>query len=172
MFGRHMADFCRSYALPDPYFAADLATLEWAIVLAIHAPTAPPLILEDFARIPIENWAATRFVPNPSLRLLSLAYPVNAYFVARQRGEKAVVPAAKAISVAVYRTGRTVWRVEMLRPMVMLVESLARGGTLGDSLSVAAAQLEGTPETEAGRTVTSWFRQAMSSGLFSGVRSD
>ena len=129
-FGRHMADFCRDYPLPDPHFAADLAALEWAIVLAIHAPTAPPLTSQDLARISIESWPEIRLVPNPSLGIHALGYPVNAYFSARQRGEVAAPPAARKSSVAVYRTEQSVWRLELTPPMVTLVESLSRGDTL------------------------------------------
>jgi len=169
-FGRHMADFCRVQPLPDPHFAADLASLEWAIVLAIHAPTAPPLTSEDLRGIPIESWAETRLVPNPSLGIHAFGYPVNAYFSALRRGEAVAPPEAHENSVAVYRTGRSVWRLELPPMMVTLVESLSRGETLGASLSHVAAQLEGMPEAEAARMVTTWFSHAVSSGLFSGVR--
>lgn len=166
-FGRHMADFCRVHALPDPVFAADLAALEWAVVLAIHAPTAPPLTAGDLARVSIQ--ADTRLVPNPSLGIHAFDYPVNAYFSARRRGEQVAPPAARKSSVAVYRTEQSVWRLELTPPMVTLVESLSRGETLGASLSVVAAQLEGEPEAEVARTVSTWFSHAVSSGMFSGV---
>lgn len=169
-FGRHMADFCRSYALPEPHFAADLASLEWAVVLAIHAPTAPPLSLEELARIPIESWPEARLLPNPSLALHTLDYPVNAYLTARQRGEAVAPPTPHVSSVAVYRTEQTVWRLELTPPMVMLVESLSGGETLGASLSLVAGALGDLPEADAARSVTVWFSQAVSSGLFSGVR--
>jgi hypothetical protein len=169
-FGRHMADFCRDYPLPDPHFAADLAALEWAIVLAIHAPTAPPLTSQELARISIESWPETRLVPNPSLGTHAFGYPVNAYFSARRRGEAAAPPAASKSSVAVYRTEQSVWRLELTPQMMTLVEALSRGETLGASISLVAAELEGVPEAEAARSVTIWFSQAVSSGLFSRVR--
>lgn len=169
-FGRHMADFCRVHPLPDPHFAADLAALEWAVVLAIHAPTAPPLTSEGLSRVAVEDWAETRLVPNPSLGIHTFGYPVNAYFSARRRGEAVAPPAARRTSVAVYRTERSVWRLELAPPMVTIVESLSRGETLGASLSLVAAQLEGEPEAEVARSVTRWFSHAVSSGLFSGVR--
>ena len=85
-FGRHLPSFCREHALPYPAFASALAILEWAIVLAIHAPTARALTSEDLGRIPLDRWPEARLVPNPSLRILTLAYPVNAYLSARRRG--------------------------------------------------------------------------------------
>lgn len=170
-FGRYMADFCRNHPLPEPDVAADLAALEWAVVLAIHAPSAPPLTAQDLARISIESWAEIRLVPNPSLRVLAFNYPVSAYLSARRRGEAAALPVARRCSVAIYRTEQSVWRLELTPPMATLVESLSRGETLGASLSLVAAQLDDVPEAQAAQNVTSWFSHAVSSGLFSGIRS-
>lgn len=170
-FGRHMAAVCRNHPLPDADFAADLAALEWAVVLAIHAPTAPPLTAQDLARVAIESWPEIRLVPNPSLGVHAFDYPVSAYLSARRRGEAAAVPAPRQCSVAVYRTEQSVWRLELSPSMVTLVASLSRGETLGDSLSLVAAQLDGVPEAEAAQNVTAWFSHAVSSGLFSGIRS-
>lgn len=170
-FGRHMADFCRNHPLSDPDFAADLAALEWAVVLAIHAPTAPPLTAEDLTRVAIESWPEIRLVPNPSLGVHAFDYPVNAYFSARRRGQAAAVPTARPCSVAVYRTEQSVWRLELTPPMATLVDSLSRGETLGASLSLVAAKLDGVPEVQAAQNVTAWFSHAVSSGLFSGIRS-
>jgi len=170
-FGRHMADFCRNHPVSVPDFAADLAALEWAVVLAIHAPTAPPLTAQDLARVSVESWPAIRLVPNPSLRVHSFDYSVNAYLSARRRGEEATLPALRHCSVAVYRGERSVWRLELTPPMAALIEALSGGETLGDSLSLVAAQLDGVPEAEAAQNVTTWFSHAISSGLFSGIRS-
>jgi hypothetical protein len=172
VFGRHMPEFCGSQALPEPMFAAALAALEWAIVTTIHAPTAPPLTAEGLARVPSERWPEARLSPNPSLRLLSLDYPVNAYLTASRRGAAPPRPDPAKSIIAVYRTERTVWRLELTEPMARLVESLARGDTLGTALSGVAAVLEGTTEKEAARMVTSWFRHAVASGLFAAVTTE
>jgi hypothetical protein len=170
-FGRHMADFCREQLLAERDFATDLAALEWAIVLAIHAPTAPPLTAQDLARISAESWPQIRLVPNPSLGVHAFDYPVSTYLTARRRGDEAAVPARRRCSVAVYRTEQSVWRLELAPPMVTLVEALSRGETLGASLELVASQLDGVSETEAAQNVTTWFSHAVSSGLFSGIES-
>jgi hypothetical protein len=170
-FGRHMAELCRKHRLSDPDFAADLAALEWAVVLAIHAPTAPPFTTQDLARISIESWPEIRLEPNPSLGVYAFDYPVSAYLTARRRGEAPALPVPRHCLVAVYRTEQSVWRLELTPPMATLVESLSHGDTLGASLSLVAAQLDGVPEAEAAQNVTTWFSHAVSSGLFSGIRS-
>src|SRR4029077_6366791 len=106
-FGRHMADFCRTEPLPEPGFVADLARLEWAFVRAIHAPTAGAIGFEDLSRVPSERWPGARFRVNPSLVILSLDYPANAYLQAYRQGKPIALPAARPTSVAVYRTGRS-----------------------------------------------------------------
>jgi len=169
VYGRHMAELCREEPLPEPGFAADLASLEWAIVLVIHAPTASVITEEDLARVPADAWADARLVANPSLRILHLEHPANAYLQAFRQGETPGVPSPAKTSVAVYRTGTTIWRMELTPAMVALFESLAGGETLAASLERVAPLLQGTDETEAAQRVMSWFRSGVSSGLFSDV---
>jgi hypothetical protein len=166
-FGRHMADFCRTSLTGSAGFAGDLAKLEWAVVLAIHAPTAAVLGTEELATVPLERWPEVRLVANPSLRILHFAYPVNAYFQAYRSGEAPSMPSEAVSSVAVYRTGRSIWRLPLTEAMVVLFESLASGTALGPSLALLEPLLLNDPE--AAPRVMGWFRQGVSSGLFSGI---
>jgi len=168
-FGRHMADFCRTEPLPEPGFAADLAALEWAIVLAIHAPTARTIGLEDLGQVPTARWPGARFRVNPSLRILHSAYPANAYLQAYRQGRPTRVPAAQPTSVAVYRTGLSIWRLELEPTLVTLIESLAKGATLEAGLAEVQALLQHEPEHEIARKVTHCFQHSVSSGLFSEI---
>ncbi|MET0791432.1 MAG: DNA-binding domain-containing protein, partial [Polyangiaceae bacterium] len=112
-FGRQMADFCRTQPLPVPGFAADLATLEWAIVLCIHARTAHAIDFADLSKVPPESWPGARFSLNPSLCILRLDYPVNSYLQGYRQRQSPTVPGPRPTAVAVYRTGRSVWRLEL-----------------------------------------------------------
>jgi hypothetical protein len=168
-FGRHMADFCRTEALPEPAFAADLAALEWAVVLGIHAPTAPSIGFEDLGKVPPERWPGARFTVNPSLRVLRFGYPVNAYLQAYRNEQSPTVPDLSKNAVAVYRTGRSVWRLELEPTMVTLIESLAVGATLEAALGEVQALLSELSEEDAARMVSHCFQHAVSSGLFSAV---
>lgn len=168
-FGRHMSDFCRTQPLPEPGFAADLATLEWAIVLGIHAPTAAAIGFEDLGKVPAERWPGARFSVNPSLRILRLAYPANAYLQGFRQGKTPAVPGPRPSIVAVYRTGRSVWRLEIEPTLVTLVEALAGGATLEAALGEVQASLAGVSEADAARMVSHCFQHSVSSGLFSAV---
>jgi putative DNA-binding protein len=168
-FGRHMAEFCATEPLPEPGFAADLATLEWAIVLAIHAPTANAIGFEDLSRVPSERWPSARFRVNPSLRILRLGFPVNAYLQAYRQGKPTPLPTAGPTRVAVYRTGRSVWRLELEATLVTLVEALAGGATLEAGLADVQASLQNEAEQEIANKISACFQHSVSSGLFSSI---
>jgi len=169
-FGQHMAEFCAGAALEQPQFAADLAKLEWAIVLCIHAPTSTVVGFEDLGRVPPERFPAARFSVNPSLRIVHLAYPANAYLQAYRQGQPSPLPpAVQPTSVAVYRTGRSVWRLELEPTMVTLVESLGNGATLEAGLAQVQASLLHLPEQEIAKKISHCFQHSVSSGLFSAI---
>ncbi|MEO8903937.1 MAG: DNA-binding domain-containing protein [Polyangiaceae bacterium] len=168
-FGRHMSEFCRTQELPSPVFCSDLAALEWAVVLGIHAPTAPSIGLPDLGQVPPERWPGARFSVNPSLNILRLEYPVNAYLQAFRNDLETTLPGPLANAVAVYRTGPSVWRLELELAMVTLVESLAGGATLETALSAVQASLSDRTEEQAAKIVTHCFQNSVSSGLFSAV---
>jgi hypothetical protein len=169
-YGRKMSEFCRTEPLPEPGFAADLAALEWAIVLSIHAPTASVLTLEALGQVPPERWPEARLEPNPSLAILRFEHPVNAYLQAYRQDAAPAACAPGANTVAVYRTGRSVWRLELSPALVTLVESLASGATLSDALTKVEPFLGDMSESQASSLVMGWFQTSVSSGLFSAIR--
>ena len=184
-FGRHMADVCRGGARalirePDrAAFAADLATLEWGIVEVIHAPSADPLTLEGLRDVPPEAWAVARLVPNTSVRLLRFDYPVNEYLQAYRDGSAPDCahapgdrashddwPAARPSMTVVYRSGPTIWRMDLTPAMYEVLAAFVAGETLGVSLARAESALAGVDPAEAQQRVTYWFREWVASGLF------
>jgi hypothetical protein len=167
-FGRHMSELCRSQPLPAPGFAADLATLEWAIVLCIHAPTASVIDLADVSKVPPERWPGARFTLNPTLRILHLAYPANSYLQDYRQRRSPTVSGPRSTVVAVYRTGRSVWRLELEPTLVTLLESLRGGATLEAALGEVQALLSEQNEAEAAKSIAYCFQHSVSSGLFSG----
>jgi hypothetical protein len=168
-FGRHMAEFCHSQALPTPHFAADLARLEWAIVLCIHAPTVLAIGLEDLSQVRDEQWPSARLSLNSSLRVLRLDYPVNAYLQAHRQGASPTPLEPRPMLLAVYRTGRSVWRLELEPTLATLVEALQGGATLAAALGQVQALLADKTEADAARLVSDCFRHSVSSGLFSAI---
>ncbi len=169
-YGARMPAFCRAEtALEAREFAADLATLEWAIVEVIHAPGAPPLTPEHLASIPPEAWGEARLETTPAFRLVRGAYPVNAFFQAFRDGESLTLPAAAPSATAVYRSGPTVWRMNLTAPMALLLERLVAGDVLESALEVAAAAMGDVPQDVVGQRLMAWFQGWVSGGVFTGI---
>jgi hypothetical protein len=169
VFGRLMAEHCRQSELAVAGFAADLAALEWAIVEAIHAPGGSVLVPQDLQSVEPEAWSEVRLLINPSLRVLSCGYPVNSYFQAHRTGNTPQIPGPNPSLVAVYRTGRSIWRLPLDPVMKDLLAAL-REQPLGAATAQVAAALTHLSEAEAGALITRWFTTAVSSGLFSGLQ--
>ena len=184
-FGKAMAQFCASHA-PEPFahrsFAIELARLEWAIVEVIHAEGVDPLTTGRLSAVAPESWAQARLVVTPALRLLRSSFPVNAYYQAVRAGgvERSAggadevahprVPSADPSAVVVYRNGATIWRMDLEDAAFDLLQALASGKSLGSALDETAGGLDGVGEEAAAQRVMGWFRDWVSSGLFSDVQ--
>jgi len=171
-FGRHLERFCRDEVLsPFPLrpFASDLAALEWAIVEVIHAPSSDPLTLDGLRDVPMGAWAEARLVPTSAFRLRSFENPVNGYFQAVREGRSPVVPSPQRSATVVYRSGPTVWRMDLTVPMFEVLSALVDGETLSMSLSRAEQGFGPIEEQQAAESVLGWFRDWVGSGLFARV---
>ena len=171
-FGRHMSAFCQLEAapsLPSPGFASELAALEWAIVEVIHAPSSEPLTLDGLRDLPMEAWPGARLVPNSAFRLLPFRFPVNAYLQSFRSGESPSLPQLGESATVVYRSGPTVWRMDLTPAMVDVLSALVEGETLEVSLGRAETKLGHLDEDEAAQRVLGWFRDWVGSGLFARV---
>jgi hypothetical protein len=172
-FGRHMARFCREEAAPFERreFAADLASLEWALVEVLHARVADRLSAEELAAIPVERWVEARLPPGGAVRLLRFDYPVNAFFQAFKL-ENAPSPEGftrNPSATAVYRTDMTLWRMDLTPAMAALLESLFAGRALGTALETLEVGLTAEDAAEAERNVMAWFREWVAAGFFARV---
>jgi hypothetical protein len=171
-FSRFMAEWIRSGAAPGlaaRELAADLAALEWAIVEVIHAPSSEPLTLEGLGQVPPDAWSTARLRANTAVRLLSFGFPVNTYFQAFRDDEDPSLPGPAPSATVVYRSGPTVWRMDLTEPMFAVLSALLGGEGLEASLERAAPGLAHVDEQEAAERVTSWFREWVGSGLFTGL---
>ena len=171
-FGRSMAEFCLLQAeeigVPRG-FATGLASLEWAIVEVIHAPGAEPLTLAGLAEVPIERWAGARLVATTAFRLMRFDYPVNAYFQAFRDGRTPKIPEPARSAAAVYRSGPTIWRMDLSESAFALLQAITSGQDLSTSLEEATEALSDISQDEAAGRVMAWFRDWVSSGLFACV---
>jgi hypothetical protein len=164
-----MGEMCRSEPVEADVplrFCADLAALEWAIVEVIHAPSSPPLTVEGLQHVPPDRWGDARLVANTALRCLRFDFPVNAYFQALRGGHAPPIPAPEDSATVVYRSGPTIWRMDLTAPMFEVLSGLLSGEPLGEALGRAEASLAHLDEQQTVERVMFWFREWVSSGLF------
>ena len=171
-FGRHMAAFCRTRPEPWAAFAAELATLEWALVEVLHAPVAAPLPPDVLAALPPERWPGVRLRASRALRVLRFAYPVDAYLQAFREGRSPALPAESPSATAVYRQRPRLWRQALSPPMAELLEALIAGRPLGEALAALERTLAragaGGPVV-AGPEIMQWFQAWVAAGFFAGL---
>ncbi|MBK8012401.1 MAG: putative DNA-binding domain-containing protein [Deltaproteobacteria bacterium] len=165
-FGAQFPEFLRTRAngRSDVRFAAELARLEWAVVEAIHAPESAALSAEALASVSAEAWPTLRLLPSSTLQRLMFDYPVNRYFQAYMNDDPIEIPAPEWSAVAVYRQDWRVYRMPLTRSMDNVLGAILRGQPLIEALSVLDAEDEVDPED-----VTTWFKEWMASGFFSGL---
>jgi hypothetical protein len=79
LYGADFADFLRHFPpAASLAYLPDVARLEWAVNLALHAPDAQALALDALAAVPPCDHDRVCFVPHPSLFTLSSEFPVDA----------------------------------------------------------------------------------------------
>jgi hypothetical protein len=164
-FGQNMPAFVRAHygeRAERGAFLSDLARLEWAIVLAIHAKSAESLRPEVLAAVPPEGWDALRLVPCPWYAWLDLDYPVDAYYQAFRDDLTPPLPAPRGSTTVVLRDGLAIRRIGVSSG----VRGLLRRLLWGEPLGVAMAELE--PDADPGEVQAS-FQTWTASGLFSAL---
>lgn len=154
-YGEAFPDFLESFVPARGLgYLPDVARLEWAVNVALHAPPTPALTGEVLRTIPETMQPGIRFVPHPSLTLLALHHPARAIWAAVLRDDdgraaalRAVDPAAPGEKLAVLlRDGEL--RMMRLSPSGYdLARALIGGEVLADALALidaaAAAPLLG-----------------------------
>lgn len=161
VFGRSMPAFLRR---KGEAFASDLATLEWAIVEAIHAAESTKMAPDALAKIAPSEWGEVALVASPSLTLHVFEHPVNAYYQAFQRDESPVVSAyldGGPERIAVYRRDMRIWRMTLSPGQYALLSPLVRGASLEEAFESDVGE-----EADIG----AWFQQWTAEGFFSATR--
>ena len=168
-FGRHFSRFLAEQPGLHPAWV-ELAKVEWAMTGVMHAPAPAPLDLSRIAALSPEEQARLVLLPSPTLRVLFLDYPLNAYLralseaIAPAGGLSPPPPSPGFEALAIYRQGDRIWRMALGPQTAKLLGALVSGEPLGAAL----AKLD---EGEAAEVdVMAWFQDWMASGFFSGFR--
>ena len=162
-FGRKMANFIQELDLDSGGFFSELTRLEWALVESLHAFAPEPISAQTLVSIPEQQLPNVRFVASDSLRIFGFEYPVNAYMQAFYEDQRPTIPDPESSSVAVVRSGYTIWRFDLNSAQATILSRLIRGEVLGAALDGIEASA-----TE----VQQWFSEWTKHGLFASLRYD
>ena len=155
--------------LPHQALCLDMARLELAYIEVFDAPDAPPLAPERLSAIPEEELLRARLVVAPSVRLLSVSFPVaDLRRALRAEGDEPVaIPEARSQELVVYRRDLRLWDTPVSVVAFAFLAGLARGMPLGLAAEVAATSPQA--EAELATNIGVWFREWTTKGLISDV---
>lgn len=159
----------RASWLPHQALCLDMARLELAYIEVFDAPDTLPLAPERLASIPEERFGEAQLVVAPSVRLLSVRYPVaDLRRQLRAESEAPVaIPDERPQELVVYRRDRRLWDMPVSSVAFAFLTGLAQGKPLGAAAELAAS----TPEREAelGAGIGAWLQEWTTKGLLSDV---
>ena len=129
-------------------YLADVARLEWAVNLALHAPFVPALTASALLGVPESQQPDLLFAPHPSLSLLALAHPAKAIWEAvladdaeaRASGLAAIDIAAAGDVLAVLRGSDGLTLLTMSPIAYGFACALTDGRSLADALDLVPAE--------------------------------
>ena len=162
--GRHLPDFLAAYPLTTRLpFLPDLAVLEWRVAEAFHAFHEPPAAAQDPAGWTDDDWARVRIHFQPSVSVVSSAWPVLDLWSARTQPRQTIdlQVTGRPQDVLVFRRDDLHVRCELLQaPQARLLSLLLQGQPLG----AACAALAKTPAADA-LPAAQWFAAWRQAGL-------
>jgi hypothetical protein len=146
----------------------DMTRLELAYIEVFDAPDTPPLAPERLSAIPEDTFAEARLVIAPSVRLLSVRYPV-ADLRRKLRTERDPVPIPEPSSqqLVVYRRDLKLWDMPLSRVAFAFLAGLASGKSLGGAAELAVTDAEAEAELTA--NIGAWLQEWTAKGLVSDV---
>jgi hypothetical protein len=154
--------------VPQRDLIVDVARLEAAMVAAFDGMPVASCERGDLARIPQERWADARFRMAAPFSLHAFAHPANAIVTAVLRAQPLSDLEPRSTWVAVYRKSYQVWRMDLSRPMYVLLRSLVNGDPFGAAIVCARDAFEGSSE-DLQRAIFGWLDEFVHEGFFHDV---
>jgi hypothetical protein len=154
-----------------PDFLIALATLELTFGEVFDGPGVegqPLLGVEQLQVLDAETWLASKLIPVPCLRLLTLRFPVNKYYRAARKKKEPAVPRPRPTYLAVTRRKFIVRHYEFPRLQHVLLSAFVSGQTVGDALQTTAAAA-GPWLSRLPGLLHNWFRNMTAEGFFHSI---
>ncbi len=157
--------------LPHRELCFDMARLELAYIEVFDAADSAPLAPERLAAVAEDRLGEARLRVAPSVRLLSLDYPV-ADLRRRLRGaaDPVAIPETSPHQLVVYRSELKLWDMRVSAVAAALLAAL----TEGQSLAAAAERAITSPaaEAELAGSIGAWLQEWTRKGLVCDVTLD
>ncbi|MFN0050975.1 MAG: DNA-binding domain-containing protein [Planctomycetales bacterium] len=172
---RPVAQSALEGALDWSDFLIDLARLERTVTEVFDGPGGEGgrlLDHERLAAVPSECWPGARLECVPSLRLLTLSFPVHDYFTAVRQGSEPRMPPREAAFMVVLRREYRVFRYPLTAVQFELLSGLSQGDTVGGAIERAGGVAGGISDERFASELQRWFSMWVADGFFRDVRFD
>ena len=133
-FPAFLARYEHAKALP---YLADVARLEWACHLSLHAAEAGAFDFVALAQVPPESYGAIRFTVSPSVQLVRSPHPVGAIWEANQAERDGTPNRRGGERLVVWRAPSGVRVRPLDEPTWTFLSVLAAGGALATAIDDA-----------------------------------
>ncbi len=143
-------------------YLGDLATLEWAILEAFDAVDATALEPAVLAGVAEEQWPELCFEVTPSLRLLTLNWPVGDVWQQTQRGEVPTEIEPAHTSLRVWRQDFRVFHRPMDPAETAALTAVARGAPFAE---VCADALDCSQGADSADHILHFLREWLADGV-------
>jgi hypothetical protein len=147
--------------------ALELLAYEQCFIDLFDGPDVPPLDAKKLASVSEDAWERARLVTNPVLARLHLRWPVHLFRIALMEagdGEPPVFPAARDVSLVLYRVEWTIRYDEVEPAALALLDALAAGEPLGAACERVAGALAAEEAESFGDKVGPWFQDWTAKG--------
>ncbi len=122
--------------LPNaPAYLGDVARMEWAINLSLHAPDVAALDADSLRGAPLQGM---HLMPHPASRLLVSAYPVHGIWAANQPGADGAVDLVEGgVALLIWRRGADTMFRTLEKPEHRFIAALFAGAELNRAAGLA-----------------------------------
>lgn len=151
-----------------PEFIVELATFERAMGEVYDGPgieRGGALDPESLSQIDAADWENVRLVLAPCVRLCQFEHPVHEVWAAAKDGAMPEACAARSCRVMIHRRHYVVERHELSAGQFALIEALADGCSLAESIGRGLRET-GLPTDDSARLLHAWFADWMRLGIF------
>ncbi|HYQ14925.1 MAG TPA: DNA-binding domain-containing protein [Polyangiaceae bacterium] len=155
--------------LPHQALCLDMARLELAYIEVFDAADVPPLEPERLAAIPEASFADAKLAVAPSVRLLTVKYPVADLRrkLRAENDDEVAIPAPNAQQLVVYRRDLRLWDMPLSSVAFTFLQGLAAGHSLGSAAELAVT--DSAAEDELSRNIGAWLAEWSAKGLITDV---